>query len=160
MIQEIASFVDPDPTVEFDPASRVSRHASLKCASLLSFFLSFSLFSQPPSLSVQRLFLSARNFSLLFFLFPLRVSLALSLARVRSPSFSFARPKQKKQLDQLGARSEGQARRRRRRREKKEKRISRQRGTEHSRRDKERSGGRGRRTQQEKKEEQREEQQK
>lgn len=78
MIQEIASFVDPDPTVEFDPASRVSRHASLKCASLLSFFLSFSLFSQPPSLSVQRLFLSARNFSLLFFLFPLRVSLSLS----------------------------------------------------------------------------------
>lgn len=80
MIQEIASFVDPDPTVEFDPASRVSRHASLKCASLLSFFLSFSLFSQPPSLSVQRLFLSARNFSLLFFLFPLRVSLSHSLS--------------------------------------------------------------------------------
>lgn len=84
MIQEIASFVDPDPTVEFDPASRVSRHASLKCASLLSFFLSFSLFTQPPSLSVQRLFLSARNFSLLFFLFPLRVSLSLSLSRSRT----------------------------------------------------------------------------
>lgn len=46
MIQEIASFVDPDPTVEFDPASRVSRHASLKYASLLSSLvmpLSYSL---------------------------------------------------------------------------------------------------------------------
>lgn len=63
MIQEIESFVDPDPTVEFDPASRVSRHASLKCASLLS----FSLLVEPTlSLSLLVMFLS---YSLRAFLF-------------------------------------------------------------------------------------------
>lgn len=51
--------------------------------------------------------LFACNASLLF---SLRVS--LSLSRLHSSSFSFTRPKQKEQLDQLGARSEGQARRR------------------------------------------------
>lgn len=39
MIQEIVNFVDPDLTVEFDPASRVSGH-TLR-SSVLLFFLSF-----------------------------------------------------------------------------------------------------------------------
>lgn len=73
MIQEIESFVDPDLTVEFDPASRVSRHASLKCASLLS----FSLLVEPTVLSLLVMFLS---YSLRTFSF----SLALTVVLVHS----------------------------------------------------------------------------
>jgi len=148
MIQEIASFVNPDPTVEFDPASRVSRHASLKCASLLSFS---SLPLRRPNVS-----LSARNFSLLF---SLRVSRSLSRTLMVRRSRSLD---QNKRSNWTSSEREAKGRRR----EKKEERISRQRGIEHSRRDKERGGGRReggrrrRRMQQEKKEEQREEQQK
>lgn len=104
MIQEIVNFVDPDPTVEFDPASRVSGHASLKCAaSLLSLFRgsSPSLQRFPPSLVIS------------FSLIP-SISLLRALSVVLGVSFT--RRKQKKQVDQFGAGNEGRARRRRRKR--------------------------------------------
>lgn len=130
MIQEIASFVDPDPTVEFDPASRVSRHASLKCASLLSLSqVSLSVGgerSQQLSLSLS---FSARNISLSLILSRIRPTIVLvhstKTKEATGPAWSEKRRAGKKEE-----------------REKKEERISGQRGTERCRRDKERSEGR------------------
>ena len=88
MIQEIASFVDPDSTVEFDPASRVSRHASLKCVSLLSLSLSLSLSLCLSSLSVRWSSLSLSSlvisFSYSLCAFPLSLSRTLTVVLVHS----------------------------------------------------------------------------
>lgn len=116
MIQEIASFVNPDLTVEFDPASRVSGHASLKCTSplCLSPFLSF--------VRARVLFLSS-SFSLPTLVISLSYFVRLFPERILSASFSRAsrsldENKRSNWTGELGTESEGQG-------EKGEERISR-----------------------------------
>lgn len=141
MIQEIVNFVDPDPTVEFDPASRVSGHASLKCASPLS------LLRDSSSPSLQRLSPSL--------VISLSYSVYLSSARTLRHSRRLVHSTKTKEA--TGPVWSGERRVGKKEKKKKEKQILERRETERSRRDKEREvkegrGGERGRTQQEKKE--------
>lgn len=111
MIQEIAIFVDPDPWVEFDPASRVSGHASLKFTPLLS--LSSSLLPGLPLRRSAAFSSSARNLlSLILFA---RLSLSLSVALVHSSSLSASRSLDENKKSNWTSAWCGERRRRRRR---------------------------------------------